>query len=266
MRSSAFHVDMHRVGEAVAGMVTDRNLEQLPLGIKVAAHDPQYGRATLDAQILGDFGRRGDRLDILRYLADADPGEPFDLTEQSAGRQVKSDNCLVETVVKVGFCHGDWQFIAFMQTQAAKAGPIAHALLADLLDHRRRQGTATDTRIIYPRVARILQDLANVGERLMQRAAARCRRLDRGSRAALAGDQPFVLKAPQSFAYGEAANPIALAQFAFGGELISHSELTRKDFSPKFARDLQVARSLALCRQFGLIAQSMIPQSLGRAR
>ena len=50
-------VDVHRVGEAIAGVVADRDFEYLALGIAIAADDAQHGRAALDAALQSEEGQ-----------------------------------------------------------------------------------------------------------------------------------------------------------------------------------------------------------------
>ena len=76
---SAVDVNVHRIGEAVARMEADRDFKDPALGIDIAAQDPQHRTAALEIERLGNIGAGGNSLDILRDLADADPGQLLDL-------------------------------------------------------------------------------------------------------------------------------------------------------------------------------------------
>ena len=167
--------------------------------------------------------------------------------------------------MKIGVGRGNWQCIAFVQAHAAQAVPIASAFLADQFGYRLWKRPAPDSFVGNSRIMCILQDFADVGERLMQRPSARRSGLDHSARAAFAGDQPFILQPPKRLANGEARHTIALAKLAFGWKLVARGKLSREQLGAQFRRHLQIAWGVTLARDVYPGVQSWLPSG-GRMR
>jgi len=251
--ASDIHIDMHRIGETIAGVVTDRNLEDFTLGVEIAAQDPKHWRAFVNLQSLGHIGVRRDRLNVLRDFADFDARQRFDLTEQSSGAKVQLINGVPQAFVKVRVGHRQRQGLARMVPDSLKTRPIALGRRSDLFGKLsgKRGGFLQSVGHLAP--ARVLQQLADIGERLVQSAAARRRGLHRGARSATPFDQTFDLQSAQGLANGEAADIVFGAQGGFGWKRLPIGERARQDGIAQFSGQLQVARRASSL--FGRIAR-----------
>ena len=108
------------------------------------------------------------------------------------------------------------------------------------------------------RVLRILQDLAKVGQRLMERTAARRRRLDDGAGPALPLDQAFGLQAAQRLPHRKTADPIARAQLALGWKRV-HRNRTAQHFVTQFISQLLITRLFGIGMGHGTCRQNNGP-------
>ena len=134
------HVDMHRIGEAIAGVVADRDFEHAAFGVEVAADDAQHRRGLVNLQFGGQSGVGGDRLNVLCDFADFDARQRLDLTEQGARAQIKLFDRVFQGFVKIGVGHRQRQSLACVPAHPAKARPIAFDARRDLLGDLAWQG------------------------------------------------------------------------------------------------------------------------------
>ena len=161
--------------------------------------------------------------------------------------------------MKIGVGCGDRLGVDLLTADPAEASPGAAGILGNLFGYVARQVTAAARFVSHVGVARVLQDFAHVGKRLVQSAAARRGRLDYRARAALAGNQPFVLQPAQRLANGEARYPVTLAQVTLGRELITRGKLAGQDFGAQFPGNLQIAGGFTQTRNGHAGLQSLLP-------
>lgn len=254
-------VDMHGIGKSVAGVVTDRNFKDLACRIEVAAQDPEHRRIFLDLKSLGDSRICRDRLNILRNLAYPNACQSFNLAEERASSQIKLADRFAQHLVKIRICDRDGEIVGNVAADAVKTIPFAIGRLADLFSDGFRQWTGSYRRIGDLAVAGILQQLADIGERLVQRAASGSSWLDRRPRAAPALNEPFCFKPAQGFTNSEPADIVPLAQRRFGGKLSAVREPSREYFLAELPGKLKIARRLCFFCFGG--RQSRLHQPIG---
>ena len=171
--ASALNLDMHGVSEAIAGVVAGGNLDHPTIVIAVAAQDAQARRSPRNAKRLGDFRAGGHRLNILRHLRNRDSAEPFELLEQRGFTNVDGIRNVGERGMDIGFSKGDRLVDAAARPHAVKPRPFARRLAINLFGQLARQRDAAVTLERHLGIARILQNFANVRQRLVGRTAAR---------------------------------------------------------------------------------------------
>ena len=235
-------LDMHRIGETVAGMVTGRNFEDPVRRIDETAQDAKTGAAPRHVERRGHRRARRYGLNILGDARDANPGKPLELAKDRVfiGPDLP---CRVGKVgMDIGVGQRDRTLFALPRAKSPEMVPTPARCVADmdgeLLGQRRRPHRFEH----IAAVARILQDFADVRQRLVQRAAARRRWLDHRSRPAPALDQAFALQRAQRLADREAADAIARAKYAFGRELRGIGIIAPQDFAAQFVGERLIAR------------------------
>lgn len=92
----------------------------------------------------------------------------------------------------------------------------------------------------------VLENFANVGQWLMQRATARRSGLHHRAGPTPARDQPFLRQFAQRFSHREPAHPVMLAQHGFRWKRIFRSEVTPQDRSAQFIGKLKITGPLDL--------------------
>ena len=260
MSRSTVDVDVHRVGEPVAWVMAERDLEQMSVAIPIAAQDPQHRGAARNAERAGDVQPGTHRLDVLRDTSDADTGELLDLAEQRASAEVETGDRLCQRSVKEGVGRRDRQRIAFAGSDPSKEKPGATRVSIDLLGDAAWQ-VARAFRFIHHRAAAgVLQYLADIGEWLVQRTAARRSRLDDRPGPASASDQSLALQSAQCLAHREATNTVALTELAFGRERVASGEFSRENFAAQVTGELKIPWCLPRRRAIGGSAQTQLPE------
>mgnify|MGYP001791946890 CR=1 FL=1 len=237
-----FLVDMHRIGEAIAGVVADRDFEHTAFGVEVTPDDAQHRRGFVDLQLGGESGVGGDRLDVLRDFADFDARQRLDLPEQGARAQIKLVDRVFQGFVKIGVSHRQRQSLACVPTHPAKARPIAFNARGDLLGNLAWQGRDVLLGVGDFASARVLQKLTDIRKRLVQRTATRSGRLHRGARSSAPLNQAFDFKFAQRLAHRETAHVVLCAQDGFGRERFAAGVFAFQNRFAKLGGQLQVTR------------------------
>ena len=213
-------IDVHRIGEPVAGMMAGRDFEDSIGGVMIAAQDTQGRRAFRNAERLGDVSAGGNRLNVLRHLDEVDFGQPLDLLEDSifGGADLRRD--VRQAFVNIG--NGMRQRFSRVgaRAQPLKPAPAATGDKTQLLGNIARQWPFAQRIKHSAGIARILQDFGDVGQWLMQRPATRGCWLDARSRPAPPRNQAFGLQRTQRFTHCKTRDGVTLAQVAFGREYI----------------------------------------------
>ena len=241
----ALNIDVHRIGKPVAGMVACRDFENAVGCVMIASQDAQRRRAFGNAKRLGNVRAGCDRLNILRYLDEIDLRKPFDLLENSifAGadfcRNIAQAFVNISDRVRQGFSR------ISARAQALKPAPSSACDKAKLLGDIARQRAFSQGIEHRACVAGILENFGDVGQWLMQRAAARRGWLNARSRTAFARNQAFGLQRTQRLAHGKSRHGIAFAQVALGRKGIG-LVCSAEDFLAQFVGQFLVTR---LCGQ-----------------
>lgn len=169
----AFGVDMHRIGEPVAGMMAGRDFGNSVFGIAIGPQDAQGWCAPRNVQRVSDFRARAHSLNVLRYLRHLDAGKLFKLAkDRHLGRADLGGRFGIVAMNK-SIGNRDRLGIAEPGANALKLKPVAVSIAADMIGNPARQGRFTKWPEIILRIARILQQFANIGEWLVQGTAAR---------------------------------------------------------------------------------------------
>jgi len=241
MVSSALDLDMHAVGEAFAGVMACRNFQNSTVLVEVAAEDPEAGTASADLEAIGNRTGRSNRLDVLGDAGDADARKLLELTEDRVPPRVDLIRRRGKVGVNISIGRGDRSRSVRAGADSAEPRPRTACRAADFLGEFLGQSNRSGAMESKPRVARILKDFANVGQRLVEGSAPRSCGLDDRARSAAAGDQAFGLENAQRFANGESADGIFGAQHALGREGVD-LEFTTEDLLAKVVGKLDVAR------------------------
>ena len=218
MDSSAINLDMHRIGKAVAGVVADRNLQNATVGVAIAADDAQAGCALRHAQSLCNLVGRRYCLNVLSHLNKGHASEPLKLPEDGFVIGANLRRRLAQAFMDIGIEHSNGSAIVDARAQTFKVGPSSTGHQTQVFRHALGQGDLPLVDKTCRSVAGVLKNFRNVGERLMQRAAARRRGLDHGAGTGTPRNQAFGLKRAQSLPHSEPADIEPLAQFRFGGK------------------------------------------------
>lgn len=243
--SLSFDIDVHRIGKPVAGMVACRDFENAVCGVMIASQDAQRRCAFGNPKRLGNVRTGCDRLNILRYLDEIDLRKPFDLLENSIFAW--ADFCRNIAQAFVDISNGVRKRFGRVSAcaQALKPAPSSARDKAKLFGDIARQRAFSQGIENCARVAGILKNFGDVGQWLMQRAAARSGWLNARTRSASARNQAFGLQRTQRLSHGKARNGISLAQFAFGRKGIGFIG-PAEDFLSQFVGQFLVTR---LCGQ-----------------
>ena len=241
----AFDIDVHRIGEPVAGMMACRNFEDSIGCVMIAAQDTQ-GRRTLGyAKRFGNVRTGSNRLDILRHLDEIDFRQPLDLFENGVLDRANLSRNVRQAFVDIG--NGMRQRLGRVRAraQALKARPAPACNQPQLFGNIARQRPFAQRIEHSPRVARILQDFRDVGKRLVQRPAARRCGLDARPRPAPPRDEALGLERTKRFTHCKTRHGVALAQVALGRKDIGLIR-SAEDFLAQFVGQFLVTR---LCGQ-----------------
>jgi hypothetical protein len=220
-RALEIDLDMHRIGEAVSGMVTGRNFEDAVCTVHIAAQDAQTGRPLRHAQRSSNIGGRGHSLNILRDLDELDFGKPLNLAKDCIFAGINLVRDAAHCFMNKSFGVGERLARITARAQPSKPGPSAASDQANLFSDGAGQGSLTKCFETRPCVSRILKDFGHVGERLVQGAAPGSSRLDNSAGPSLARNQTLGLKRTQRLSHGKAAHTVSRAQYAFGGKNVS---------------------------------------------
>lgn len=239
--SLSFDIDVHRIGKPVAGMVACRDFENAVGGVMIASQDAQRRRAFGDAKRLGNVCAGCDRLDILRYLDKIDLRKPFDLLENSIFAGADFCRNIAQAFVNISDRVRKRFGRISARAQALKPAPSSTCDKAKLLGDIARQRAFSQGIEHRAGIAGILKNFGNVGQWLMQRAAARGGWLNARSRTAFARNQALGLQRTQRLAHGKSRHGIAFAQVALGRKGIG-LVCSAEDFLSQFVGQFLVTR------------------------
>jgi len=234
------HLDMHRIGEAIARVVADGDLNDATVSINVAAQYSKAGASAGDPQSRSHLGSRGHRLNILRHPRNLDARKPLKLPEKRWFSEVDRARRFGKVRVNIGLCQSNRALGVAARTNAAKLRPFPAAGCTNLLSQIARQSNANAALKDDMGVAGILQNLVNVRQRLVQRTAARRRRLDDRARTALTLDHAFRLERAQRLAHRKSADAILATQHDFGRELFGLWKFIPQNARPQIIRQFDI--------------------------
>lgn len=241
----ALDIDVHRIGKPVAGMVACRDFEYAVGGIMIATQDAQRRRAFGDAKCLGNVRAGCDRLNILRDLDEIDLRKPFDLLENSIFAGADFCRNIAQAFVNISNSVRKRFGRVSARAQALKPVPSSARDKAKLLGDIARQRAFSQGIENCAGIAGILKNFGDIGQWLMQCAAARGGWLNARSRTAFARNQAFGLQRTQRLAHCKSRHGIAFAQVAFGRKGIG-LVCSAEDFLAQFVGQFLVTR---LCGQ-----------------
>ena len=244
-------LDMHRIGKAVAGVVARRDFKDAPIAIKVTAQDPEARRTPRNAQRRRDIGPRWIGLNILRHARHADSGELFKLLKYRPRIGINPVNDRREIMMQKSFGQRNRIAASRRFAKPAKPEPLPTRDEPQLFGIGFGQAAIGHARELIAAVTRILQQFADVRKWLMQRPAARRRRLNDRARPAFASNQPFTLKRAQSLSHREPRHAIFCTQNIFGRKIavgIGPLQDRRTQVISEF-EVTRLSRALLCCRQ-----------------
>lgn len=241
----ALDIDVHRIGKPVAGMVACRDFEYAVGGIMIATQDAQRRRAFGDAKRLGNVRAGCNRLNILRDLDEIDLRKPFDLLENSIFAGADFCRNIAQAFVNISNSVRKRFGRVSARAQALKPVPSSARDKAKLLGDIARQRAFSQGIENCAGIAGILKNFGDIGQWLMQCAAARGGWLNARSRTAFARNQAFGLQRTQRLAHCKSRHGIAFAQVAFGRKGIG-LVCSAEDFLAQFVGQFLVTR---LCGQ-----------------
>lgn len=241
----ALDIDVHRIGKPVAGMVACRDFEYAVGGIMIATQDAQRRRAFGNAKRLGNVRAGCNRLNILRNLDEIDLRKPFDLLENSIFAGADFCRNIAQAFVNISNSVRKRFGRVSARAQALKPAPSSARDKAKLLGNIARQRAFSQGIENCAGIAGILKNFGDIGQWLMQCAAARGGWLNARSRTAFARNQAFGLQRTQRLAHCKSRHGIAFAQVAFGRKGIG-LVCSAEDFLAQFVGQFLVTR---LCGQ-----------------
>ena len=246
MTETSVHFDMHGVREPFARMVACRNFEQLVIPIEVAAQDQQDRIILLDTKNVSGFFGCLDGLNVLRNAIDRTIGMLLDLAEQGGAAVFKLGHRIGQIGMNPGKRQRNRPGPAFCGAYAAKDKPLAARMHIRLFSDVRVNLFALKLLERNRGAHGVLKNFTNVGERLMQGAAARRRRLHHRTRSAAALDQAFLGQLAQCLANRKPADPILLAEHGLRGKRLLRTEITAQNCSTQFVGKFKVTGLLDL--------------------
>ena len=251
MNALAIQVDLHGIGETVAGVMADRNFVNRAFLIEIATNDPQNGFAEVNFQPLSGCRIGSDGLNILGDQSERGVGQFFELAEQRACTKIESVDGVAQPFVEIGIGKRNWRGVFALPPRPAKPAPNAVRILANLFRNFLAQGPRFLFGIGNLTVAGILQQFANIRKRLVQCAAAGRGWLNDSARAAFAFNQAFALQFFKCLSHGKATDIILPTKGGFRRKLSPNFIGAFNDGFAQFTRHLDVARCSLLYRRRG---------------
>jgi hypothetical protein len=234
-------IDVHRIGKPVAGVMAGRDFEYAVGGVMIATQDAQRRRAFGDAKRLGNVRAGCDRLNILRHLDEVNLRKPFDLLENSIFAGADFCRNIAQAFVNISNSVRKRFGRVSARAQALKPAPSSARDKAKLLGNIAWQRAFSQGIEHRAGIAGILKNFGDVGQWLMQRAAACSGWLNARARSAPARNKALGLQRTQSLSHGKSRHGISLAQVAFGRKGIGFVR-PAEDFLAQFVGQFLVTR------------------------
>ena len=246
------NLNVHRIGEAVARMVADRNLEDSAARVDIAAKDSQARTTPGDLQLFGRCCRSGYGLDGLDHSRNPYLSMFLKLLKKRLGRSLDPLRRFSEIRVNIDVRDRDRQAFPSTGTNPLEVKPGLRSRKADLFGVFLRKSRQSNRLKNKAGVRRVLQDLFDVRQRLVQCTGPGSRRLNQGSGSAAALDKSFRLKHPQGFADRESTDSVPIAKNCFGRKLPIPGKFAAEYFFTKNLGEFQISwLLLGFSRSFG---------------